>query len=159
MIKAAILTVSDSCAKGLRKDASGAAIKKIIRKRLKAELIGCDIVADEKNLIKEKLIYYADKIGADLVLTCGGTGFSARDVTPEATKEAIDREAPGIAELMRRQGARKTARAALSRAVCGLRAKTLIINLPGSVKGAADSLGAVLGILPHAFDMMEGKSH
>lgn len=153
------MTISDSCFKGLRKDQSGPAIKKIIKEAFQADIACCDIVADVKSLIKNKLIYYADKLRVDLVLTTGGTGLSLRDLTPEATREIIEREVPGITEFIRAEGAKKTRRALLSRSVAGLRGKSLIVNLPGSLKGATESLAAILDILPHAFDMLAGKGH
>lgn len=159
MIKFAVLTVSDSCFLGARKDESGPAIKKIIGANFEAELVGYDIVCDEKLQIKRKLLYYVNKLSVDLVLTTGGTGLSLRDVTPEATKEVIEKDIPGMVELIRMEGLKSTRYAALSRAICGIRANTLIVNLPGSLKGAKESLTALLGILPHAFDMIRGKGH
>ncbi|MDP1852589.1 MAG: MogA/MoaB family molybdenum cofactor biosynthesis protein [Candidatus Omnitrophota bacterium] len=159
MLRVAILTISDSCFKGLRKDQSGPAIKKIIEEALQADIAGYDIVADEKSRIKNKLVYYADKLRVNLVLTTGGTGLSLRDVTPEATREVVEREVPGIAEFIRADGLKKTKRALLSRSIAGLRGETLIVNLPGSLKGASESLEAILDILPHAFDILAGKGH
>jgi molybdopterin adenylyltransferase len=113
-----------------------------------------DILPDEKELIKEKLIEYGKLV--DLILTTGGTGLSPRDVTPEATIEVIDRQIPGIAEAMRIEGLKKTRRAMLSRAVAGVRGKTLIINLPGSPKAVKENLEIILGVLPHAIEKIKG---
>ncbi|PIQ89171.1 MAG: molybdenum cofactor biosynthesis protein [Candidatus Omnitrophica bacterium CG11_big_fil_rev_8_21_14_0_20_42_13] len=158
MIKIVILTISDSCANGDRADESGPAVRKLICE-LPAEVIAYEIISDDLNLIRDKLCFYADNLNADLVLTCGGTGLSARDFTAQATRSVIEKEAPGIPELIRAEGVKKTRRAALSCLVAGVRGKTLIINLPGSIKGATESLEAVIDILPHARDMIAGKGH
>lgn len=110
-------------------------------------------------MIKEKLINYCDNLKVDLVLTNGGTGFTARDFTPEATREVIEKEVPGIPEAMRTSCLRFTKRAMLSRAIAGIRNKTLIVNLPGSSQGAKESLEAILEALPHGLDMVLGKEH
>jgi molybdenum cofactor synthesis domain-containing protein len=115
-----------------------------------------DILPDEKELIKGKLIEYGKLV--DLILTTGGTGLSPRDVTPEATIEVIDRQIPGIAEAMRIEGLKKTRRAMLSRAVAGVRGKTLIINLPGSPKAVKENLEIILGVLPHAIEKIKGDT-
>ncbi len=115
------------------------------------------IVPDEQALIRAKLRLWADSGTVDLILTTGGTGLAPRDRTPEATREVIEREVPGLAELMRFSGVQKTRKAALSRGVCGVRQRTLIVNLPGSPKGAKESLEAVLDILPHAVDTITGE--
>jgi len=127
-------------------------------KKLPSEVIKYEVLPDDFGLIKNKLIDYADKLKADIILTTGGTGFSPRDITPEATKEVIDREVPGIPEAMRIEGLKKTDRAMLSRAVAGIRGSTLIINLPGSKNGAKESLEAILPVLSHAVDIIKGKS-
>ena len=158
MIKIVILTISDSCANGDRADESGPAVRKLICE-LPAEVIAYEIISDDLNLIKDKLCYYSDNLRADLILTTGGTGLSARDFTAQATRSVIEKEAPGIPELIRAEGVKKTRRAALSCLVAGVRGKTLIINLPGSIKGATESLEAVIDILPHARDMIAGKGH
>lgn len=158
MIKAAILTISDSCAEGKRQDKSGTGLNELLVE-FGLEVVKYDIIKDDKDFIRERLIYYSDLLKVNLVLTCGGTGLSPSDVTPEATREVIGKEISGISELIRTEGAKKTKYASLSRAICGLRGRTLIINLPGSVNGAKDSLKAVIDILPHAFDMIAGKGH
>ena len=118
-----------------------------------------DVIPDDPEMIKGKLINYCDNLKVDLVLTIGGTGFTSRDFTPEATREIIERDVPGIPEAMRREGFKVTKRAMFSRGIAGLRAKTLIINLPGSTKGVKESLKAVLDELSHGLDMLQGKGH
>ena len=158
MYKVAVLTISDKCSKGQRADESGKIVQKIV-KNLPGEVVKYEIIPDEPEMIKEKLIYYCDNLKVDLVLTDGGTGFTARDFTPEATKEIIEREVPGIPEAMRMEGLKSTKRAMLSRAIAGIRKKTLIINLPGSSRGARESLEAILEGLPHGLDMLAEKEH
>jgi len=158
MYKVAVLTISDKCSKGQREDKSGKIIQELI-KPLPGEVISYEIIPDEPEMIKERIVYYCDTLKADLVLTGGGTGFTARDFTPEATKEVIEKEVPGIPEAMRVECLKFTKRAMLSRAVAGIRKKTLIINLPGSSKGAKESLGAILEGLPHGLDMLAEKEH
>jgi molybdopterin adenylyltransferase len=152
---AAVLTISDSSFQGKRKDLSGPAIVK--------ELAAADyritrttVVPDERDQIQQKLIECCRQ--ADLVVTVGGTGIAARDVTPEATLAVIERRIEGIPERMRIAGAAKTPLAALSRSVCGVRGKSLILNLPGSPQAAVESLQAVLGILDHALELISGKT-
>ncbi len=152
-----VLTVSDSAAAGGREDLSGPEARKIL------EGAGFDvgdvrIVADERALIEDQLRQACDRDAVRLVVTTGGTGLSPRDVTPEATKAVVDRDVPGIADLMRAEGLKKTPRAALSRGIVGLRASTLIINLPGSVKGVRESLEAVVPILGHAVEVIGQSS-
>lgn len=158
MYRVVILTISDKCSIGQREDKSGKAIQEII-KRLPVEVVKYEIIPDEPEQIKEKLIDYCDNLKADLVLTDGGTGFTRRDFTPEATRAVIEREVPGIPEAMRLLCLGLSKRAMLSRAIAGLRGKTLIINLPGSTKGAKESLEAVLDTLPHGLDMLAEKEH
>ncbi len=158
MIKVAILTISDSCSKGQREDISGQTIKEILPKD-KFEICEYKIVADEHRSIKEALLYFSDELKADIALTTGGTGFSPRDVTPEATIEVCQKMVPGLAETMRSEGLKKTKKAILSRSVAAIRGKTLIINLPGSPKGVTESLEAILDVLPHAVKMMHGAGH
>ncbi len=154
MITVAVLTLSDKGSRGEREDLGGPAIMEIVKK-IGASVEHYEIIADEKELIKEKLIDYSMKV--DLIVTTGGTGLSPRDVTPDATLEVIDREIPGIAEAMRMEGLRKTDRAMLSRAVAGVRGSTLIINLPGSPKAIKEGLEAVLGVIPHAVEKIKGS--
>lgn len=158
MIKVAVLTCSDKCFKGGREDKSG----KIIQEMLDSntyQVVKYEIIPDEKDLIKEKIVDYCDKIKVDIVLTTGGTGFSPRDLTPEATKGVIEKEIPGMPEAMRAEGFKKTKRAMLSRGIAGIRGRSLIINLPGSSRGAQESLEVILEELPHGLDMIAGKEH
>jgi molybdopterin adenylyltransferase len=155
MITVAVITLSDKGSKGEREDASGPLIQALL-KSIAAEIKYTDIIPDEKELIKKKLIQYSSEV--DLILTTGGTGLSSRDVTPEATLEAIDREVPGIAEAMRIEGLKKTRRAMLSRAVAGVRGRTLIINLPGSPKAVQENLEVILDVIPHAIEKIKGDT-
>jgi molybdenum cofactor synthesis domain-containing protein len=121
---------------------------------LKADIVAAEIIPDERAQIAARLRHYADVDPADLIVTTGGTGFAPRDVTPEATREVIEREAPGLAELMRAESLKITPLAALSRSVCGIRGRTLIINLPGSVRGAQENLAAIARLIPHAMELL-----
>lgn len=155
MITVAVLTMSDKGSKGEREDLSGPLIKDML-KSIDAEVKHYDILPDEKELIKEKLIKYSKEV--DLIITTGGTGLSPRDVTPEATLEVIDRQVPGIAEAMRSEGLKKTSRAMLSRAVTGVKGRSLIINLPGSPKAAKENLAVILDVIPHAIEKIKGDT-
>jgi molybdenum cofactor synthesis domain-containing protein len=158
MIKTSVLTISDKCFSGEREDKSG---KLIINKMesLPSEIIRYEIVPDEIDPIKDHLIYFADKLSSDVILTTGGTGFSKRDVTPEATKDVIEKEILGIPEAMRIEGLKKTKNAILSRSVAGIRGNCLIINLPGSTKGVEESLDIIMPIIIHSHNMILGKGH
>jgi molybdenum cofactor synthesis domain-containing protein len=158
MIRVAILTVSDSCAEGRRQDASGPAIREIL---LAAGYVigGERIVPDDRDAIARELTRLAEEGGQDLVFTTGGTGLGPRDVTPEATESVCDRLVPGLGELMRAEGRKKTRNAVLSRGTAGIRGKMLIINLPGSPKAVRECLEAILDVLPHAVEMMHGGGH
>ncbi len=153
MITVAILTLSDKGAKGEREDASGTLIKDMLQ-GIGAEIKFYEILPDEKALIKEKLITYSREV--DLIMTTGGTGLSPRDVTPDATLEVVEKQVPGIAEAMRSESLKKTGRAMLSRAVAGVRGKSLIINLPGSPKAVKENLAVILDVLPHAIEKIKG---
>jgi molybdopterin adenylyltransferase len=155
MITAAVLTLSDKGARGEREDLGGPAIKELLG-RIGASVKFYEVIPDEKELIKKKLIEYGRK--ADLIITTGGTGLSPRDVTPDATLDVIDREIPGMAEAMRAAGLAKTKRAMLSRAVAGVRGETLIINLPGSLKAVREGLEAVMETIPHAIEKIKGST-
>ena len=155
MITVAVLTLSDKGSKGEREDLAGPLIRDMIT-GMGATVEYYEIIPDEKDLIKEKLMDYCNKV--DLVLTTGGTGLSPRDVTPEATLEVIDKEIPGIAETMRSAGLEKTKRAMLSRAVAGVRGNTLIINMPGSPKAVKEGLEAIMDVLPHAIEKIKGST-
>jgi molybdopterin adenylyltransferase len=152
---AAVLTVSDSCARGEKKDLSGPAVSEALV-QCGFEILTHDVVPDEFERIEQKLIEMCRS--ARLVVTTGGTGIAARDVTPEATRAVCDRLVEGIAEQMRSDGMRKTRFAALSRGVCGTRGTSLILNLPGNPTGAVESLRAVSDLLPHALELLAGKT-
>ncbi len=155
MITAAVLTLSDKGSRGEREDLGGPAIREIIS-RIGVVVSIYEVMPDEKDLIKAKLVECSSKV--DLIITTGGTGLSPRDVTPDATLEVIEREVPGIAEAMRIEGLKKTGRAMLSRAVAGVRGEALIINLPGSPKAIREGLEAVLEVIPHAVEKIKGSS-
>jgi molybdenum cofactor synthesis domain-containing protein len=155
--RAVVLTISDSASAGTREDLSGPEARKILE-NAGFELGEVRLVADERALIEDHLRLACDQDQVRLLVTTGGTGLSPRDVTPEATSAVIDREVPGMAELMRAEGLKKTPRAALSRGVVGVRAATLIVNLTGSVKGVRESLAAVVPILGHAVEVIGGFS-
>ncbi|MBA2124163.1 hypothetical protein B9J78_04420 [bacterium Unc6] len=154
-ILVAILIISDRCAIGERTDKSGEVIKDFL-KRIGFLPARYRVVPDEREHISSALKDWSDEEELDLILTAGGTGFSPRDVTPEATKDILEKETPGLSEMIRTEGAKKTMCAYLSRGIAGIRKKTLIINLPGSPKGAGESLKAISPILCHAIDVMKG---
>ncbi|MBC7333456.1 MAG: MogA/MoaB family molybdenum cofactor biosynthesis protein [Actinobacteria bacterium] len=155
-MKVAVITVSDKGYRGEREDRSGSYIVGFFRDK-GWEVVDYCIVPDEKDKIKEKLLSICDCEKANLIITTGGTGFSPRDVTPEATKEVIEKDVPGFSEIIRIEGQKKTPRAILSRGVSGIRKKTLIINLPGSIKGVKDSLELIYKPLPHGIDILTQK--
>ena len=157
-IEIAVLTSSDRCSRGETSDESGKLISEMV-KTIGGYTAAYDIVPDEKDRIKEKLLYYCDTLKARVVFTTGGTGFGGRDVTPEATGQVIEKVIPGLSELMRMEGLKKTRKAALSRGISGIRKGTIIINLPGSPKAVKESLDAVLDLIPHALEMLEGGGH
>lgn len=158
MLRAAILTISDSCAQGNRDNVSGRTIEGILSENEFA-LVQSNIVADEQDVIAAKLTHLCDSSDIDVVFTTGGTGLGPRDVTSEATMSVCERIVPGLGEIIRSKGWEKTKNAVLSRGISGIRNKVLIVNLPGSPKGAKESLEAVLDILPHALEMMQGGGH
>jgi molybdenum cofactor synthesis domain-containing protein len=153
-MRVAILTISDRSSRGDRPDASGPAIEKFAVARLHADVVQTEIVPDEQSAISTRLADWCDRDLADVIFTTGGTGFAPRDVTPEATRAVIEREAPGLAEAMRQASLAVTAHAMLSRAVCGLRGRTLIVNLPGSPKAVVENLQTILPALPHAVQLL-----
>ncbi|AQS60146.1 MogA/MoaB family molybdenum cofactor biosynthesis protein [Desulforamulus ferrireducens] len=155
MYKIGIVTMSDKCSQGQREDLSGAAIKELVAELGQVEQYR--IVPDDPDIISATLIEFADEHKLDLILTTGGTGLSPRDNTPEATLAVIDRLVPGIAEAIRAASLKKTPKAMLSRAVSGTRGKTLIINLPGSVKGVRECLEVVLPVLDHGLEILSGR--
>jgi len=155
ILKVAVITVSDRGFKGEREDRSGKYIIQYFKEK-GWQIADYRIVPDEKDKIEEVLINISDGRKADLIITTGGTGFSPRDVTPEATGKVIERKVPGFCEIIRIEGQKKTPRAILSRGVSGIRKKTLIINLPGSIKGVKDSLELIYRPLPHGIDILTG---
>jgi molybdopterin adenylyltransferase len=154
-VTAAVLTVSDSSARGERADLSGPAVVEVLSRR-KFSIVATKIVADDQTAIRRTLIQLAAK--ARLVVTTGGTGIALRDVTPEATRAVCKRLIDGVPERMRSAGAKKTPFSALSRGVCGVRGKSLILNLPGSPQGAVESLEAVIDLVPHALQLLSGNT-
>jgi molybdenum cofactor synthesis domain-containing protein len=155
-VRIGILTVSDRATAGNYQDQSGPLIAAIIQRRTSWFIAEQALVADETDQIARKLLSWCD-VGINLVLTTGGTGFSPRDVTPEATQQVIDREAPGIAEALRAESLKITRHAMLSRATAGMRGQTLIVNLPGSPKAVKESLDILLPVLPHALELLVGQ--
>jgi molybdopterin adenylyltransferase len=155
MMTAAVLTVSDSAARGERADLSGPAAAEVLRQH-GFEVIIQRVIADDQQRIEDALVQLAEQV--QLVVTTGGTGIAERDVTPEATRAVCYRMIEGIPEMMRADGLAKTPFAILSRGVCGVRGHSLILNLPGSPNGAVDSLQSVIHILPHAIDLLAGKT-
>jgi molybdenum cofactor synthesis domain-containing protein len=157
-LTAAVLVASDRCARGEREDASG----RVMKERLESQGIvvsAFDIVPDDVNVLTAHLIRFCDELHVDVVLTTGGTGLGPRDVTPEATASVVHRQIPGMAELLRSSGQRRTPYAMLSRGIAGTRGATIIINLPGSVGGVTDGLDALLPSLVHAVAMIRGGGH
>lgn len=157
MITTAILTISDKGSRGERIDETGKRIEELLpSETYKVEYY--KIIPDEKEEIMKELIHISDELGLNLILTNGGTGFSKRDVTPEATEAIVEKKAPGIAEAMRYKSLQITPKAMLSRAVSGIRKDTLIINLPGSPKGAVENLKFVMDAIPHGIDILIGRA-
>lgn len=152
--KAAVVTISDKGSRGERIDTSGPALVRILRETYDVEDV--IIVPDEKDIIADTLKLAIDENGVDLVVTTGGTGVSKRDVTPEATAMVIDRDLPGFAEVMRLESYKITPHSMISRAICGIRSESIIINLPGSEKAATECLGFVLRAIPHALAKIKG---
>lgn len=156
MYKVGIVTASDKGSRGEREDKSAQVIKEMVS-AIGFEVVDYMVIPDDSDVIMETLVRLCDQEKLDLVLTTGGTGFSPRDNTPEATRAVIDREVPGIPEAMRYESMKKTNRAMLSRAVAGIRHGTLIINMPGSPRAVQECLEVVLPVLPHALEILTGK--
>ncbi|MDD2670762.1 MAG: MogA/MoaB family molybdenum cofactor biosynthesis protein [Syntrophales bacterium] len=155
MIRAGVITVSDKGSAGLREDLSGLEVARLLEDS-SMEVVCRDIVPDEKDVIRRKLVEYADEKGLDLVVTTGGTGVGPRDITPDATLEVIEKQVPGIGEAMRMKGLEITPYSLISRATAGIRGCTLIVNLPGSPKAAREGLSIVLPALPHMILKIKG---
>jgi molybdopterin adenylyltransferase len=155
ILTAAVITVSDSCSRGERVDLSGPAVAEVLKKH-GFRVLATQVVQDDSMQIQNALVHFALEVR--FIVTTGGTGIAPRDVTPEATEAICDRLIDGMGERMRLEGAKKTKFAALSRGVCGVREKTLILNLPGSPAGAVESLEAVLDLIPHALNLLDGKT-
>ena len=157
MKRVAIITSSDTGYRGEREDLSCPAIREIVEKN-GYEVVSADILPDDRKMLSERMAEIADSGAAELILTTGGTGFSPRDITPEATEDIIDRRVPGIPEAMRAYSMTITKRAMLSRATAGIRKKTLIINLPGSPKAVKESLEYIIDALEHGIEIMTGEA-
>ena len=156
-IKVVVITASDACARGEREDASGATLAQLLTD-LGAEIVATRILPDDLDPLIESLIDFADRDDVNLIITTGGTGLGPRDNTPEATRQIIEREAPGIAEAIRAESLKATPMAMLSRGVCGVRSGTLIINLPGSPKAVKETFAVIAPVLPHALDLLAGRT-
>jgi molybdenum cofactor synthesis domain-containing protein len=157
-MRIAILTVSDRCARGEAQDITGPALRRVVEER-GAEVLDLAVVPDEMEAIVAALVRAADELGAEVVLTAGGTGLGPRDVTPEATERVLERRAPGLAEAMRLGSLPKAPTAMLSRGTAGLRGRALIVNLPGSPRGARECLDIIWPVLEHALAMISGEGH
>jgi molybdopterin adenylyltransferase len=157
MIKTAILTISDKGSRGERADGTGPAVRELIEEK-GYEVQYYKIIPDDIEEIEQQLIYLCDEVKVDLILTNGGTGFSNRDVTPEATKNVVEKYVPGIGEAMRMNSLQITPKAVLSRGISGIRGRTLIINLPGSPKAAVENLMFIIAALPHGIEILKGEA-
>ena len=156
LINAVVITVSDACARGERKDESGAALAELLRE-IGARIVATEIVPDDLDPLADKLRHYADLPDVNLVMTTGGTGVAPRDNTPEATRAIIQREAPGLAEAMRIETLKQTPMSMISRGVCGIRSNALVINLPGSPKAVHESFAVIKSVLNHAVALLTGQ--
>jgi molybdenum cofactor synthesis domain-containing protein len=155
--QAVVITVSDSASAGRREDLSGPEAARILAE-IGFEVLRIEVVPDDRTMIQDRIRVACDRDGVQVAVTTGGTGLSPRDVTPEATQRIIDREVPGMELLMRLEGIAKTPKAALSRGIVGVRGTTMVVNLPGSVKGVRESLSALVGVLPHAIETLGQSS-
>jgi molybdopterin adenylyltransferase len=156
-IRAVVITVSDACSRGERKDESGEALVRLLQE-IGAEIVATTIVPDDREPLAETIRAFADRADVNLIITTGGTGFSPRDNTPEATLAVIERAAPGLSEAMRMETLKQAPMAMISRGVCGIRSGALIINLPGSPKGVRESFAVIKPVLNHAIALLSGSS-
>jgi molybdopterin adenylyltransferase len=156
-INAVVLTASDACARGEREDTSGAMLVQLLTD-LGAQIVATKILSDDLEPLVESLTDFADRDDVNLIITTGGTGLGPRDNTPEATQHAIEREAPGIAEAIRAESLKVTPLAMLSRGICGVRSGTLIVNLPGSPKAVKETFAVIAPVLPHALELIAGRT-
>jgi molybdopterin adenylyltransferase len=157
MLRAKILILSDAASRGERADLSGPVVRELLESKA-WHVASIEILPDDPRAIKHKLEALTDGGDCDAVVTSGGTGVGPRDLTPEATRAVIEKEIPGLAEMMRAEGVKKTRRAALSRGIVGVRKGKLIVNLPGSPRGARESLESILDLLPHVIDLIQGRT-
>ncbi|MHB1652810.1 MAG: MogA/MoaB family molybdenum cofactor biosynthesis protein [Desulfitobacteriaceae bacterium] len=157
MFRVGVITASDKGSRGEREDLSGATLQELVGE-INAEVVEYAILPDDRRLLAEKMSYWADELQLDLILTTGGTGFSQRDVTPEATLDIAERLVPGIPEVMRAESLKVTPKAMLSRAVAALRKYTLIINMPGSPKAVRECWAAIAPALPHGIEILKGEA-
>lgn len=156
-ISVGILIVSDRCSRGEAEDRTSPLIREWVVEELRGQVKVHAVIPDERDQIRDTLVSWSDEERLDLIITSGGTGFAPRDVTPEGTRQAIEREVPGLAEAMRQEGMKKTPHAMLSRGIVGIRGQTLIVNMPGSPKAVREGLGVILPALPHGIEILKGE--